>query len=110
MNSGHSVSTVRADNGQVGHANLARRPLFHQTDALDAALVSGEAASDFVEQPAVDFVDDLQLPGKENFKPRSRPFLKSFGEQSVIGVGQRVPGKVPGLVPSEVRVIEQDAH
>ena len=40
---GHAVGAVRADDGQVGHADLALAALLDQAHARDAALVAGEA-------------------------------------------------------------------
>ena len=96
---GHAVGAVRADDGQVGHADLPARAFLDQAHALRAALVSGKVGPDVVEQAAVDLVDDLQVPRQHHLKPRDRPFLQRFGQQRVVGVGQRSLRDVPGLVP-----------
>ena len=44
VDGGDAVGAVRADDGQVGHADLAFAALLDQAHALDAALVAGEAA------------------------------------------------------------------
>ena len=76
----------------------------------NAALVAGEAGSNFIEQATVDLVDDLQVARQHQLEPRHRPFLERFGQQRVVGVGQSLLRDVPGLVPTEVRFVEQNPH
>ena len=49
MDLGNSVGTVRADNGQVGHADMFGGTFFDQTDPLDFPLVAGKAVPDVIE-------------------------------------------------------------
>ena len=85
----HAVGAVRADDGQVGHADLALGALLDQAHARDAAVVAGEAGADVVEQAAVDLVDDLEVARQQHLEPGERPFLQRLGQQRVVGVGQR---------------------
>ena len=110
MDRGHAIGAVRADDGQVGHANVLGRALLDQAHARDTALVTDEAGPNVVEQTAVDLEDDLQVARQHHFEPRQRPFLQGFGQQRVIRVRQRPLREAPGLIPSEMRVIQQDAH
>jgi hypothetical protein len=110
VDSGNSVGAVRADDREIGHANLSRRCLFHQADTFDPTFIPGEPDTNFLEQPAVDLVNDLQLPRKKNFEPCRRPFLQGLRQKCVVGVRQRFPGQIPGCVPPEVRIVQQDAH
>ena len=48
--------------------------------------------------------------GSSSSNHGQRPLLQGLGQQGVVGVGERPPGEVPGLVPAEVRLVEQDAH
>ena len=107
---GHAVRAVRADDGEVGHADVLGRAFLDQAHARDAALVAGEAAPDVVEQAAVDLEDDLEVARQQHLEPRERPFLERLGQQRVVRVRERPLGEVPGLVPSEVRLVEQDPH
>ena len=75
-----------------------------------AALVAGEAAPDRVEQPAVDLEDDLQVARQQRLEPRERPFFERLGQQRMVRVRERPLGEVPGLIPSEMRLVEQDPH
>ena len=109
MNRRHAVGAVRADDGQVRHADLSGRALLDEADARDAGVVAGKRGADVVEEAAVDFVDDFELPRQQRLEPRQRPFLQRFGQQRVVRVGERALREIPGLVPAELRVVEQDA-
>ena len=97
-------------------ARLAMRTCFSGPSSIrliraDAAVVAGELRAHVVEEPAVDLVDDLQVPrGSSSSKKRDRPLLQRLGQQRVVGVGQGPHGQVPGLVPAEPGLVEQDAH
>jgi len=71
----HAVRAVRSHDRQVGHADLALFALLDEAHALDAPLVAGKAKAHFVEEPPVDLIDDLEMPGKKDLEPRRRPFL-----------------------------------
>ena len=43
-------------------------------------------------------------------EPHQRPFLQGFGQQRVVRIRQRPLREVPGLLPPQVRFIQQDAH
>ena len=62
----------------------------------------GNLRAHVVEEAPVDFVDDLKLAGQHGLEPGERPFLQRLGQQRVIGVGQRPPREVPGVVPGRV--------
>ena len=89
MDRGHAVGAVRADDSEVGHPDFALTLLLDQADTLDAALVSGKADPDGIEKAPIDLVDDLQVARQKVCKPGKWPFLKRFGQQRVVGVGQR---------------------
>src|SRR5215469_11338511 len=110
MDSGYTVGAVRADNSEISHSNLARRPFLYQADAFNTTFVSREMDKHLVEKSTVDFVDDLELTRQKKFKPGDRPFLESLGQKGVIGVRQRFPGEIPSLAPSQVCIVEQNAH
>ena len=107
---GDAVGAVRADDRQVGHADVLGRPFLDQADRATRPSSPGIAGPDVVEQPAIDFVDDLQVARQQQLEPVDRPFLQRLGQQRVVRVRQRPLGEVPGLVPAEVRIVEQDAH
>ena len=47
---------------------------------------------------------------QEQLEPRQRPFLQGLGQERVVGVGERPSGQVPGLVPAEARLVEENPH
>ena len=78
--------------------------------ALPARVVSGVPAADVVEKAPVDLVDDLEMPRHEQLEQFDRPLFKRFRKQRVIGIRERTNGEVPGFVPAEVCLVEQDPH
>src|SRR6478752_8443465 len=110
MNRSDTIGAMRANDGKVCHPNLAFGSLLDQTDPLHPSLVSRKTFSDFINQAAIDFVDDLQMTRQHDLKPTERPFFKSLREQRMIRVGQSPLGKIPSLVPAEMRFIEQNPH
>ncbi len=107
---GYSVGAVRADDGQVRHADMLGWSFFDQADPGDAVFVAREADSDGVEQATVDFEDDLQMARQQHLEPRDRPFLQRFWQKGVIRVCQGPLRQVPGLVPPQVRFVQKNAH
>jgi hypothetical protein len=58
----------------------------------------------------VDAVDDLEMARQQSLEQLDRPGLQRFGQQRVVGVGQRRDRDLPGLVPAEIVQIDEDAH
>ena len=50
------------------------------------------------------------MPWQHLLKVMKGPFFQCFRQERVIGVSQSALGNVPGFVPSEARVVEQDPH
>src|SRR5262249_58235569 len=65
-----TVGTMRSDNREVRHTNLAAAGFVDETDALNQVLVAGDAEADRVEQAAIDLVDDLEVSRQRLLKPR----------------------------------------
>ena len=110
MNGRNAVGAVRADDRQIRHPHLLRRSLFNQADTARAILLPRESLAHGRQQPAVDFVNDLQVPRQHDFEPLDRPFFQGFGEQRVVRVSQRPLRDVPRLIPAKLHVVEQDSH
>ena len=110
MDGRHPVGAVRPDDGKVRHANPAFGTLVHEADAGDSPFITWKTPTDCIEQARVDLVDDLEVPGEHHLKPCHRPILQRFGKESVVGVGQRPLGNVPGRVPPKTLFVEQYAH
>ena len=110
MDRGHPVRAVRAHDGEIRHADVLCGAFLDQARPRDAAFVSRKTAPHVIEQSAVDLEDDLEVARQQHLEPLERPFFEGFGQKRVVRVRQRPLGQVPGLVPSEVRVVEQDSH
>src|SRR5262249_8283340 len=106
VNLGHTVRAVRADDREVRHTDATGWFLFYQAHAARALLVEGTAPMHVVEQPPVDFVDDLELPGNEQLEELDRPLFQSFRQQRVVRVRQRPNGQVPRQIPRKLLVIQ----
>ena len=92
------------------HSDSLLGALLDQADAPHAILVAGVAGTDVVQESAVHLVDDLEMPGQNDFEETDRPGLQRFGQKCVVGIGQRPDSQVPGFVPSQSSLIEQDVH
>src|SRR5262245_32156490 len=100
---------MRSDNGEVRHANFTAT-LLDETHAGKTALVTGKECACLVKMPAIDLVDNFQMPRQHVLEPLYRPFFERFGEQRVVRIGQRPLSYVPGLIPAHVYIIKQDPH
>ena len=110
MDGGHAIGAVRADDGQIGHAHLALAAFVDEAYPRRPPLIAGKALMHRLHQAPVDLVDDLQLARQHQLEPGHRPVLERFGQQGVIGIGQGPLGDIPGLVPAETLLVEQDPH
>jgi hypothetical protein len=110
MNLGHAVRAVSPHHGKVCHADLARRRFLDQAHTLPPAVVARVAKIDVIEKSSVDFVDDLEMSGHQQLEQFDRPLFERLRQKRVVGVGQRPNGQVPGLVPAEMALVEQDPH
>ena len=107
---GHAISAVAPNNRQVGHAHLLHGCFLDQARAHDARLVLREARPHVVQEAAIDLIDDLEVSGETNLEEMDWPLFQGLGQQGVIGVCQRPRGQIPGLVPAEPGLIQQEAH
>src|SRR4029434_9253895 len=80
VNGRYAVGTVRADNGQVGHADLALRTLLDEAYAFDTAGIAGEMLPYRCKQATVDLQDNLEVTRQQPLEPHQRPFLQVFGQ------------------------------
>ncbi len=63
-----------------------------------------------MKQTAVDLEDDLEVPRQHLCKPRQWPLFQRFGQQRVVGVCNRSLRDVPGFVPSQMLIVQEDPH
>ena len=110
MEGGDAVDGVGADDGEVGHADLAGGGFLDERHAGDAVLVAGEARGDLAQEAAVDLEDDLEVAGQDAFEEADGPAFEGLGHEGVVGVAEGAGDDGPGVVPLEALVVEEDAH
>ena len=87
-----AVDAVRADEGEVAHAHPPAAAFVDQRDRGDIAGVPRRARFRRREVLDVDPVDDLEMARQHSFEQLDRPRFQRFGQQRVVGVGNRLPG------------------
>jgi hypothetical protein len=60
--------------------------------------------------PTHDIIDNLHVPREQVLQQRNRPLLESFGKDSVIGEEECVGDDLPGFVPRNLLLIDQNTH
>ena len=98
---------MTADHGQVGHANLAVPQNGGLAQTLLPALLHG---IERLVPTTADLVDDLVHAGEELGERADRPLLQSLGQDGVVGVAHNLRHDVPGVVPLELLLVDEDAH
>jgi len=106
----HPVDGEAADNGQVRHPYLPFPVLFNDRHPLDSAVITGKMAADFQQKSFVDFIDDDHMARQNMLEEPERPFFQCFRENGVVGVGKSLPGNLPGFIPGELFLIDQNPH
>ncbi len=107
MELGHAVDRVARDDREVRHAHLAPAALVDERHAAAALVVAGPARRDLVEEGTIDEVDDLQVARQDPLEERDRPDLERLGQQRVVGVREHAPRDLPGLLPLELVLVDQ---
>src|SRR5262245_11875376 len=87
-----------------------RRRFLDKAHGLNSAIVARKASPHVVEQPSIDFIDDLKLSRQKHLEPRYGPLLQRFGQQGVVGVRQHALRNVPSAVPVQSSLIEKNSH
>ena len=57
-----------------------------------------------------DFVDDLVHTGEELGERADGPLLQGLGQDGVVGVTHDLRHDVPGVIPLELLLVDEDAH
>ena len=107
VNLGHAVDAVAADHRQVGHANLAVPQDCGLAQTLLPALLRGVER---LVPTTADLVDDLVHAGEELGERADGPLLQGLGQDGVVGVAHDLRHDVPGVVPLELLLVDEDAH
>ena len=98
---------MAADHGQVGHANLAVPQNGGLAQTLLPALLRGVER---LVPTTADLVDDLVHAGEELGERADGPLLQSLGQDGVVGVAHDLRHDVPGVIPLELLLVDEDAH
>ena len=106
----HTVDGVAADDGEVGHPHQAAVIFLDERHAAAPLVVVRVARGDFVEQRAVDQVDDLQMPRQQPLEERHGPGLERLGQQGVVCVREHAPRDRPGRLPLELVLVDEQPH
>src|SRR5215510_29273 len=72
--------------------------------------VAWVAVSDVVEEAAIDLINNFEMAREQRLEQLDGPLLQGFGKQGMVGVSESALRQVPGLVPSELPLVEQYAH
>ena len=107
---GDTVHVMAADRGQMRHSHLAFSTLIDKRDARDQRVVIREFRPHFGEEAAIDLIDDFQMAGSNAGHQMHAPALERLGKQCVIGIGKSVAGDLPGALPFEAMLVDEQTH
>ncbi len=110
MEGRNAVDGVAADNGQVCHADMFFTFFPDDGHAPQSLEIIGKTGRYLLEEVVVDLVDDKKVPRQDAFHGPYGPFFQGLGKDGVIGVGKGLDCDVPGCIPGELFLIQQDAH
>jgi hypothetical protein len=82
-------------------------------DDLHSAIAAGmivRPAAQLPEIAQIDFLDDLGVARQDPAHEVQRPDLERFGHKGVIGIGEHRAHQVPGLVPFQPVLVDQEPH
>ena len=103
----YAVDAMAADHRQVGHANLAVPQDGGLAQTLLPALLRGVER---LVPTTADLVDDLVHTGEELGERADGPLLQGLGQDGVVGVAHDLRHDVPGVIPLEFLLVDEDAH
>ncbi|MNS69975.1 hypothetical protein D3C72_1033070 [compost metagenome] len=95
---------------QVAHAHPATVVFLDQRHRAQYVEVVNAFGPQGVDVVGVDQVNDLHVPRQHAFHQADRPGFQRFGQQCVVGVGQRIDGDLPRGVPRHVINVDQLPH
>ena len=107
---GDAVHRAGAHDGQVGHANVFLPCLVDNAHAAQAVILQRPPRGDIPHKPGIDFVNDLQMPGKQSSEHLDGPLLQRLRQNGVVGVAGGRGGDSPGLIPAQPFAIDQQTH
>ncbi len=110
MEFGDTVDRVAADHRQIGHAHIPFAVFVDDRQAGDFSVVARKLQANLLQEAAVDLVDDLDVARQHSGEQGQRPLFQGLGQQGVVGVGERLFGDLPGLLPRHRVLVDQLPH
>ncbi len=109
---GHTIHGIAGYNGHMGHLHLSIVENGHLADLLlyIHTVDAGILLLNLTDKTAVDLLHDLVDPGQQPGEQINRPFFQGFCHDGVVGIGTCLRGDLPGLLPGEFELIQQDPH
>ena len=101
---------MAAHDGEVGHAHLPRRPFLDERHSPRALAVARPHGGHVLEEPAIDFENDLQVPRHDTLQQRDWPLFERLRQQRVVGICHARLGDPPGRVPCQVALVDEKTH
>ena len=105
-----AVDGVASEHRDVAHSHLGEARLFEQADAREQRGVARPPLGHLLQQPAVELVDELEVPRQKPLDQRHRPPLQGLGGERVIGVAEGGSGDLPGVDPGDLLLVDEKAH
>ncbi len=103
----NAVDGEAADDGEVRHAHLAVVEDRHGFDLFGLVRIF---LPDVQHETSVDLIDDLIDSGQQSLEQIDRPFLKRLGHDGMVRIRAGLLGDLPGFIPFQLFLIQQDAH
>ena len=95
----NTIHRVASDDTEVGHSHHLHVPFLDQRKRTHAADISRPLLLHLLEEPLVDFKNDLQMPWQNLTEEPDTPLFKRLWKQRVVRVGKRPCHNAPCLVP-----------
>ncbi len=108
----HTVYGVARHNGHMGHLHLSIVKNCHLAYFfLYVHIVyMGILLFDLLHKSAVDLLHNLVNPGEQSGEQVNGPFLQSLCHDGMVGIRAGSGGDIPGFVPAQIIIIQQDTH
>lgn len=106
---GDTVDLVRANDGEICHADHLGLRLLNDGHASEHIALLGEGALNELQELQVDVVDDLQVTRQQVLEKRNGPLLESLGQDGVVGVAEGLAHDVPGIIPVKALNIDENS-
>ena len=109
MQGGHAVDRVRADDGEVGHAEGFGAVLVDEGEHSFLVIVAGPLRLDRLHEAPIDLENDLSVARQHLVEERQTPLFQRLGEKRVVGVAEGAGDDSPGVGPVELLLVHEDA-